>query len=114
MRISKNRTLVGFVAAAAAVTALAAGTGQASAAEPVSKPKATKPVVDSTFAAKERAAGKGVVSTEATRGALATVQARVTEFVDKNGTKFTFGIYSDPRDGHVVLDTDAPPTSSTR
>jgi hypothetical protein len=108
MRISKKRSFVAFIATAAALTALGAGSGQASAAEPITKPKVVKAVADTTFAAKERAASKGVVSTDVTRGALATVQARVSEFVDKNGTKFTFGMYSDPRDGHVVLDTDAP------
>jgi hypothetical protein len=108
MRISKKRSFVAFIATAAALTALGVGSGQASAAEPISKPRVAKAVADTTFAAKERAASKGVVSTDVTRGALATVQARVSEFVDKNGTKFTFGMYSDPRDGHVVLDTDAP------
>jgi hypothetical protein len=109
MRISKKRTLVAFVATAAAVAALGAASGQASAAESISKPKIIKtPVADPTFAAKERAASKGVVSTDASRGALATVQARVAAYVARNGTKFTFGTYSDPATGNVVLDTDAP------
>ena len=108
MRILQKRTFVAMIATASAVTALAVGSGQASAAEPTIKPRATKAVVDTMFAAKERAASKSVVSTEASRGALATVQARLEEFVAKNGTKFTFGAYSDPATGNVVLDTDAP------
>ena len=84
MRISNKRTFVAFIATAAALTALGAGGGQASAAEAI-KPRATKPVLDTTFAAKERAASKGVVSTDVTRAALATVQARVSEWVEKNG-----------------------------
>ncbi len=109
MRISKKRTLVAFIATAAAVTVLGAGSGQAQAAEPSkAKVEATRAKPDPTFAATERAGSKGVVSTEASRGALATVQARISDYVTRNGTKYTFGTYSDPATGNVVLDTDAP------
>jgi hypothetical protein len=109
MRISKKRTLVAFIATAAAVTALGAAGGQAQAAAPSkAKVNATRAEPDPTFAATERAASKGVVSTVASRGALATVEARVADYVTKNGTKYTFGTYSDPATGNVVLDTDAP------
>jgi hypothetical protein len=108
MRILKKKTFVAFVATAAAVTALGVGSGQAQAAEPIRKPKVALAKADPTFLAKEQAASKGVVSTTASRSALATVQARVSEFVARNGTKYTFGIYSDPATGDVVVHTDAP------
>ena len=115
MRISKKRTLVAFIATAAAVTALGVGGGQAQAAAPSkAKIEATRAEPDLAFAAKERAASKGVVFTVASRGALATVEARIADYVTKNGTKYTFGTYSDPATGNVVVDTDAPATWSTR
>ena len=63
---------------------------------------------DPLFLAKERAASKGVVSTIASRAALATVEARIADYVSKDGTKYTFGTYGDPATGNVVVDTDAP------
>ena len=109
MRISKKRTLVAWIAAAAAVTALGAGSGQAQAASSLNeKPGDTRAQADLTFLAKERAASKGVVSTVASRSALATVQTRIADYVAKNGTKYTFGTYGDPATGNVVVDTDAP------
>jgi hypothetical protein len=110
MRISKKRSFVAFIATAAALTALGAGSGQALAASPTSKdkPAATHAVADPAFLAKERAAGRGVVSTDASRAALATIEARIRAYVAKNGTKYTFGTYSDPATGNVVIDTDAP------
>jgi hypothetical protein len=107
MRISKKRTLVAFIATAAAVTALGVGGGQAQAAAP-SKAKVEATKADPAFAAKERAASKGVVSTVASRGALATLETRIADWVTKNGTKYSFGTYSDPATGNIVLDTDAP------
>jgi hypothetical protein len=110
MRILKKRTFVALIATAAAVTVLGVGGGQAQAASVISreKPADSRAVADPTFAAKERAASKGVVSTVASRAALATVQTRIAEYVAKNGTKYTFGTYGDPATGNVVVDTDAP------
>jgi hypothetical protein len=112
MRTPKKRTFVALVAAAAVLSALGAG-GQAHAASPANnsnkdKVEATRGVADPAFLAKERAASKGVVSTEASRSALATVQSRIAEYVAKNGTKYSFGSYSDPATGNIVLDTNAP------
>ncbi len=108
MRISKTRTFVALLAAAA-LTAVGAGSGQAQSA-PTAKPKTATAHASADFLAKERAAGQGVVSTPSSKLALATVQARVRDYVAKNGTKYTFGTYSDPATGDVVMDTNAPDT----
>lgn len=110
MRILKKRSFVALIATAAAVTALGVGGGQAQAASAISKekPADSRAVADPTFAAEERAASKGVVSTVASQAALATVQGRIAEYVAKNGTKYTFATYGDPATGNVVLETDAP------
>jgi len=110
MRISKKRTLVAWIATAVAVTALGAVSGQAQAASPIDKDKleASHAKADPAFPAKERAAGQDVVSTAASRSALARIQARVAKYVAKNGTKYTFGTYADPTTGNVVVDTNAP------
>jgi hypothetical protein len=110
MRISKKATLVGFVAAAAAVAALGASGAQAQASSSDTK-KVDGPVhgkANPAFLAKESAAGAKVYSTPATRAALKTVQTRIAAYVAKNGTKYTFGSYSDPTTGKIVLDTNAP------
>ena len=110
MRISKNRTFVAWIATAAAVTVVGAGSGQAQAASPITKDKseASTAQADPAFLAKERAASKGVVSSAASRSALAKVQARIANYVAKHGTKYTFGTYADPATGDVVVDTNAP------
>jgi hypothetical protein len=110
MRILHKRTLGAAIATVAAVTVLATGSGPAEAAPAPSKTKleATRAEPDPAFPALERAASKGVVSTTASRLALSTIQTRIAEYVDKFGTKYTFGTYSDPASGNVVVDTDAP------
>jgi hypothetical protein len=112
MRISKKRTLVAWIATAAAVTALGVGSGQAQAASSVAseKPGVSNAKADPTFLATERAASKGVVSSAASVSALATVQDRIASYVAKNGTKYSFGSYADPATGNVIVDTDAPAT----
>ncbi len=110
MRISRNRTFVAWVATAAAVTLLGAGSGQAQATLPIDKdqlrPSPAQP--DRASLAKERSAGEDVVSTAASRSALASVQARVARYVARNGTEYTFGTYADPATGDVVVDSNAP------
>ncbi len=109
MRIS-NKRAVALIATAAAVTALGVGSGQAQAAEAAKKDKlvASSAQADKSLLTKERAASKSVVSTTASRAALANVQTKVRAYVAEHGTKYTFGIYADPATGDVVLDTDAP------
>jgi hypothetical protein len=107
MRIRMSRSLIAFVTAAAAVTALGATSAQGAAA-PVEKGKTVVQKPDPTFAATERAASKGVVTSAASVLALSTIQSRVSEWVTKNGTKYSFGIYADPKSGNVVVDTNAP------
>ncbi|MFL6101576.1 MAG: hypothetical protein ACJ71T_16640 [Actinomycetales bacterium] len=111
MHVSKKRTLVAVLVSAAALTTAAAGAAgaQAGVTAPTAKAKvASHQAPDPTFAATERLAAKGVVATDASKAALATVEARVRAYVTKNGTKYAFGTYSDPKTGRVVLDTDAP------
>lgn len=106
MRNSKKKTFAALIAAAAAVATLSAGNGAAQAASP--KGETTNAQADPAFLDKERAAGSGVVSTPASRAALAKIQGRIAAHVAKKGTKYTFGTYSDPATGDVVVDTDAP------
>lgn len=108
MRSLKKKTFVAFVATAAAVAAFGASSGAAQAASPGTKPGPSNAQADPNFLAKERAAGEGVVSTPASRAALAKVQRRIAAYVAKHGTKYTFGSYADPATGDVVLDTNAP------
>jgi len=110
MHVSKKRTLVACLAAAAAATALAgAGQAQASSSAPSkSKLAATHAKPDASILKAERAAGAKVVSTPASKAAVATVQTRIAKYVKVHGTKYTFGTYADPRTGAVVVDTNAP------
>jgi hypothetical protein len=108
MRISKKKTFVSLIATAAAVTAVGAGGGLAQAASPVHKPGVSHAKPNPAFLAKESAVAKRLVTTAKSRSALAKVQARVANYVAKNGTKYTFGTYADPRTGNVVIDSNAP------
>ena len=109
MRIATKRTFVAWIATAAAVAAIGAGSGQAQAASAVKeKREGSHAQADPVFLAKERAAGKGVVSSTASRSALTKIQARIAAHVAKNGTRYTFGIYADSATGNVVVDTNAP------
>ena len=108
MRSKMSRSLVAFAAAAVVATAFGATTAQAAPVD-TSKSRVTEPAkADPAFLDKEAAASKDVVSTPASEAALATVQGRIAAYVEKNGTKYTFGTYSDPATGNIVLDTDAP------
>ena len=112
MRISKKTSLVACLTAAAAVAALGASSMQAQAASAnkdktgTSHLKAALP--DSASPDHKAAASLKVVSTPASKAAVATVQARVADYVAKHGTKYTFGTYADPATGAVVMDTNAP------
>jgi hypothetical protein len=108
MRISKKRTFVALIATAAAVTALGAGSAQGQASPDKQRLEAVHGQADSAFLATERAASKTVVTTATSRTALATVQGRIARYVATHGTKYTFGSYSDPKTGAVVVDTNAP------
>ncbi|GAA4347894.1 chymotrypsin family serine protease [Angustibacter luteus] len=113
MRISKKTTIVAWMTAAAAVTAVGVGGTQASAASGNGKAKLA-PTHSKALAAssspdyKAARAAKAPVATKASKAALATVQDRIAKYVAKNGTRYTFGSYSDPKTGALVLDTNAP------
>jgi hypothetical protein len=36
------------------------------------------------------------------------IQSRIVDYVEENGTEYTFGAYADPFTGKVVVETDAP------
>lgn len=106
---SGRRAFVAWVAAAVAVGTISTMGGAAQAAPPTDKePQGPAAKADPRFLEQERAAGRGVVSTDESRAALTEVQSRVRAYVAKNGTEYTFGTYSDPRTGDVVVDSDAP------
>jgi hypothetical protein len=106
MRTSTKRTMLALFAATIAVTALGAGAQGAASGD--KKIESSRSVGDSAFLARERAASKNVVTTKASQAALAAVQSRIANYVARNGTKYTFGSYSDPATGAVVVDTNAP------
>jgi hypothetical protein len=110
MNISPRKTFVALIVAATAATALGAGSWSAQAAAPTTKvkPGPSHAQADPAFLAKERAASRGVASSVASQAAVAKVQARVANYVARNGTKYTFGTYGDPATGDVVVDTNAP------
>jgi hypothetical protein len=115
MNNSKQRTLVAWIATAAAVSALGATALTAQAAPaPVSKGQVSTPAkADPNFAATERAASKNVKASKASSAALATVQARVAKYVATNGTKYTFATYADAN-GKVIVETNAPADVSAK
>lgn len=106
MRTSTKRTIVAVFAAAVAVTALGAGAQGAASGD--KKLESSHGVADPAFLAKERAAARGVVATKASQAALTSVQTRIARYVATHGTKYTFGSWSDPATGNVVVDTNAP------
>jgi hypothetical protein len=74
-------------------------------AAPGETPSPTGPLVDSLA---PDHAGLGVTVPEAAGAALATIQARVADYVATHGTGYSFADYVDPATGQVVLETDAP------
>jgi hypothetical protein len=102
MRLRRTFLTTGVVAAALAVTL---GTAPANATG--------KPDINSAPSGKsvpaDQAAGITVQAVpEAVSLASATIQSRIINFVQANGTKSTFGAYVDRSIGKVVIETDAP------
>ncbi|GAA4346273.1 chymotrypsin family serine protease [Angustibacter luteus] len=110
MRRSTKTIAVCLSAAAAAALAVGTGPAQAASSDPASAkgvPVArTRAIPDS--ASPDHLAAKAAASAPASRRAVATVQARVADYVATHGTRYSFGTYSDPVTGAVVVDTDAP------
>ncbi|MGL5826712.1 MAG: hypothetical protein ACRCYU_18165 [Nocardioides sp.] len=108
MRLSRKLTLVVSVAAVTTATAMLgvqAGAVSGDRAKPAPTASA-KP--DPRLLAKEKAAARSAADNPASRAALATMSKRVTTYVAKHGTKYTFAVYTDPATGSVVLDSSAP------
>jgi hypothetical protein len=103
MRLRRTFLTTGVVAAALAV---ALGTAPADAA---SKPDSNAPQGSSKSIPADQAAGSTVQAVpQAVSLASATIQSRILNFVQANGTKSTFGAYIDRGIGKVVIQTDAP------
>ncbi|EIV96354.1 hypothetical protein [Frankia sp. QA3] len=101
----KRTTLLGAaVAMTAAVTMLTVSPAQGATGKPT--PAATT-AVDAN-SAPDNAASARVSPSDATTSALTTIQERIAQYVAKNGTKYSFGSYTDPATGQIVLETDAP------
>lgn len=105
MRISKTRTAV-LIATVATVSGLVAVSGPAQARPPGHKEAVASAQPAPHSQRPDRAAS--LTTTDASRQALAAVQARVRAYVAKHGTKYTFGTYADPVTGRIVMDTNAP------
>lgn len=101
VRLRKIPTL--FVIAATAV-ALAAGPAQGA-----SLPDTPGKLGDQRPVAADLAAGKAASAVSpAISQASATIQSRIVQHVQSQGTKYTFGAYADALSGKVVIETDAP------
>lgn len=109
---SRSRLLVAIALLAFAVTAALASTPAPADANPSD---AKKPARDQAQAlgpdqAPDRSAsGRAVISPAATK-ALAAIQKRIADRVERLGTKHTFASYLDSDTGRIVIETDAPDT----
>lgn len=109
MRNTRKWAVVACLTAASAVAAFGlSGSAQAAADEDGKPRTAVKATADPAFAAKEKAASRGVVNTAASRAALKTVSDRVVNYVARNGAKYSFSVYTDPASGAVVVESNAP------
>ena len=111
MRISKKGAFVACVTLAAATAAIGATSAQAASDSAKVKPKATAAkalLAPSSSPDYKATAGKRVVSSAASQDAVTTVQKRIATYVKVHGTKYTFGSWSDPATGDVVVSTNAP------
>jgi hypothetical protein len=104
MLVTKRR-LVGAVVAAT-VAAVALGGGGAQAAPDDGKEPARS--VAAPGLAPDQGAKATVATSPAAQSAIATLQARIADYVAKHGTAYTFGSYLDATTGKIVLLTDAP------
>lgn len=109
MRTQKKMTLLAAVAAAVTLAGLAVPVAQA--ADTPGKPTPAPGLQAPTKvpAPDEAAAGFAATSVSAdAQAALSTVQKKIASYVAKNGTTYTFGSWSDPATGAVVVETNAP------
>ncbi|MFJ7063270.1 hypothetical protein ACK8N7_01335 [Streptomyces griseobrunneus] len=96
-----KRMLAGAaVTVAAVLTSLAAGPAQGA-----GDPQEPARAVSASSAADP---GQARAPLPGAAGALAKMQARIAEYVAKNGTAYSFASYLDAQTGALVLDTDAP------
>jgi hypothetical protein len=58
--------------------------------------------------APDRSARGGASASPAATRALAAIQQRIANYVEKHGTKYTFATYLDSETGRLVLDSNAP------
>jgi len=99
-----KKAVASIFAAILALLFLSITPAQATPAKP--PPGSAQPVADSV--APDRSAGARVAASPATNAALATIQARIADYVATHGTAYTFGSYVDSTTGEIVLETDAP------
>ncbi len=107
MKISRTKGWVTLLAVAAAITTLSASSLTANASSGV-KPGVSHAKPDLSILAKEKAASANVVTSAASVAALASIQKRISLYVARNGTKYSFASYGDHRSGNIVVNTDAP------
>lgn len=105
MRNSKKSAIL--LATAVAVSGLVAVSGPA-AAGPGDKGKDKGAVSQPASHTKRPDRAAAPATTEASKDALATINAKVRSYVAKHGGKYTFGTYADATTGQIVIDTNAP------
>ncbi len=104
MRNSKKTAII--IATAVAVSGLVAVSGPAVAGPGKGKDKGAVSQPAAHSKRPDHAAAEA--TTDASKDALATINARVRSYVAKHGGKYTFGTYTDSTTGQIVIDTNAP------
>lgn len=99
-----KRTLLTSIVGVALGVALATAPAHAD-----DKPDTSGKQTGQSRSAPDAAAGKAALSVSpAVSLASTTIQSRIMNFVQTQGTKYTWGSYADARTGKVVVETDAP------
>ncbi|HEU5472669.1 MAG TPA: hypothetical protein VFV67_18640 [Actinophytocola sp.] len=102
-----KRTVLTSIGVAAVAVALGAAPAQADKGD---KPDGAVRLAgqDATAADARASRAAAVAVADNVARASTDVQARIVEFVRTHGTKYTFGAFTDPASGKVVVQSDAP------
>ncbi len=105
MSIKRTTLLGAAVAMTAAVTMLTVSPAQGATGKPT---PAVTTAVGAAGSAPDVAAKARIAPSDGATSALTTIQARIARYVAEKGTRYSFGSYTDPTTGRIVLETDAP------
>jgi uncharacterized membrane protein len=105
-----KRVLLTSVFAAALAVTVGTTAAQSAGADGKAGAGATTAGGDRRVLAADMAAGKGAATaaSAAVNQTSAAIKSRIVDFVQANGTKYTFGSYVDSASGKAVIETNAP------